>query len=161
MTIRKGSLTRVDPRYTNQYYYTIRPKVCERANGMCYACAKPVGKSWRCHHIRPVNRGGTNDLKNLVCLCISCHDFVHRDFFYKRKLGRRQCFVGVNPLTGRKQVQRWFKYYLVLKRPSPRAAPILRKLCRLAGETPKWMDGSPRTRRIASAETAVIVARLD
>ena len=156
MRTRKPSRTKDDPRDTNYYHYTVRPKVYERAKGMCYACAKPVGESWRCHHIQPVKDGGTNDLKNLVCLCISCHDFVHRDCFYKRKLKSRVCFVGIDPRTGRKGVRRWFMYCLVSKRPSPRAAPILRRLCRLAGEMPKWMDGSPRSQRIASAKNVVL-----
>jgi len=82
-----------DSRDTNHYHYTIRPKVYERAKGMCYACVRPVGRHWCCHHIRPVRRGGTNDLKNLVCLCVTCHDFVHTDRFHKRKLKRRLCFV--------------------------------------------------------------------
>jgi len=138
--LRMYTTAKEDPRDTNHYYYTVRPKVYERAKGLCYACARRVGRSWRCHHIRPVSHGGTNDLKNLVCLCISCHDFVHGDCFYKRNLNRRVCFVGINPVTGRKVVRRRINYCWVRKRPSPRAAPILRRLCRLAREMPEWMD---------------------
>jgi hypothetical protein len=129
-----------DPRDTNRYYYTIRPMVYKRAKGMCYACGKFVGMKWECHHIRPVHRGGTNDLKNLVCLCRSCHRFLHGDCRFKRRLKKRLCFVGINLGTGRKEVRRWFNYCLVRKTPSARAKPVLLKLIKLAGEEIPWIE---------------------
>lgn len=107
-----------DPRDTNRYFYTIRPAVYKRANGKCYACNKPVdigteNKRWECHHVRPVSRGGTNALKNLVCLCVKCHRFVHSgEITYKRKLKHREYFIGVDSRTG-KRVVRWWNYKLV------------------------------------------------
>ncbi len=83
-----------DPRDTNRYYYTIRPMVYGRARGRCYACDRRIGRNWECHHIRPVRRGGTNELKNLVCLCLNCHGFVHGNCRYKRRLKKRVCFVA-------------------------------------------------------------------
>ena len=30
------------------------------------------------HHILPVNRGGSNDWSNLMSLCHSCHEKIHK-----------------------------------------------------------------------------------
>ena len=29
------------------------------------------------HHIIPISEGGTNDIKNLICLCKNCHCMIH------------------------------------------------------------------------------------
>jgi 5-methylcytosine-specific restriction endonuclease McrA len=129
-------MTRVDPRDTNAYVYTIRPKVYEIAKGKCYACRKAVGpgtkhKSWECHHIRPVCRGGTNALTNLVCLCLKCHNFVHsEDVRYRRKLSHRQYFIGVDRRTG-KRIVRWWDHVLVHRKRTT-SNPRLRRLYELA-----------------------------
>ena len=61
--------------------------------------------------------------------------FYCRDSRTRFRLNRRLCFVGFDPRTGGKKVIRWLNYCLVRKRPSDRAAPIFRKLCKLADET--------------------------
>jgi len=125
-----------DPRYTNQYFYTVRPAVLKQAKGKCSACRRRVGpgtsrKTWECHHILPISCGGTNALDNLVCLCVECHRFVHAgDITYKRKLSRREYFIGRDILSG-KGVVRWSNYRLV-KRESTTKNPRLRKLRKLA-----------------------------
>ena len=30
------------------------------------------------HHIRPISEGGTHDESNLMSLCVSCHERIHR-----------------------------------------------------------------------------------
>ena len=30
------------------------------------------------HHIRPISDGGTNDERNLMSLCVSCHEKIHQ-----------------------------------------------------------------------------------
>ena len=32
-----------------------------------------------CHHIIPVNHGGTNEPENLMALCRSCHNKIHHE----------------------------------------------------------------------------------
>jgi endogenous inhibitor of DNA gyrase (YacG/DUF329 family) len=34
----------------------------------------------QCHHITPYNEGGTNDLSNLVTLCVRCHTKIHNGY---------------------------------------------------------------------------------
>jgi len=123
-----------DPRDTNQYFYTIRPKVLQRANGRCYGCFRPVAMKrgdWACHHVMPVSKGGTNALDNLVCLCVECHQFVHAgNIKYKRKLPRREYFIGRDIETGRR-VMRWWNYRWAYRKRTTKN-PRLRKLRALA-----------------------------
>ena len=53
--------------------YIARHPLCERclANGKFRAAAEV-------HHILPVSRGGTNEENNLMALCWSCHQKIHR-----------------------------------------------------------------------------------
>ena len=51
------------------------------AHPLCEMCARdgrltPVEEV---HHILPVTKGGTNDESNLMSLCRSCHNKVHRE----------------------------------------------------------------------------------
>ena len=43
----------------------------------CQGCGAP--KPLTVHHIRPRELGGTNDLRNLLTLCVACHDYVEPD----------------------------------------------------------------------------------
>lgn len=125
-----------DPRDTNHYFYTIRPRILKLARGKCYACFRRVGPGtkrniWQCHHILPVSRGGTNDLNNLVCLCLKCHELVHAgDIRYKQKLAKREYFIGRDIDTG-KRVVRWWGYRWVYRKRKLRN-PRLRRLRKLA-----------------------------
>ena len=44
---------------------------------ICWACG---GRAVHRHHIIPISKGGTNSLKNLVPLCIGCHQTVRGHF---------------------------------------------------------------------------------
>lgn len=60
--------TRIRNRYMVEHPY------CEQ----CYAEGRMV-MATECHHIIPVNRGGTHDTANLKALCQSCHNKVHHE----------------------------------------------------------------------------------
>jgi hypothetical protein len=126
-----------DIRGTNNWFYTIRPKVYRRDNGRCYASSKGVGKTpgdWTCHHVRPVELGGSHDLDNLVCLCLKCHRFVHTEYIrYKRRLKRRVYFIRVDGAGHR--VVRWLNYCLVARHRRTNN-PRLRRLYKLANGIP-------------------------
>ena len=76
-----------------------REEVMRRAGFKCEVCFTPVvlrhrrnsaGAIAHTHHIIPLSRGGTHDLDNLQCLCVSCHQAQHPD----------------NPNVGRKTYRR-------------------------------------------------------
>ena len=50
------------------------------AHPLCEKCA--VGgrfvKAALVHHVKPIADGGTNDAENLMSLCVSCHEKMHR-----------------------------------------------------------------------------------
>ena len=50
----------------------IRKAVYERDNYTCRKCNKKLTKP-HAHHLIPWERGGTNDLSNLLTLCGRCH----------------------------------------------------------------------------------------
>lgn len=53
----------------------VRPRVVLRDNYSCQSCGikSPLGRRLHVHHILPRWLGGTNELSNLITLCISCH----------------------------------------------------------------------------------------
>lgn len=47
----------------------------------CQHCGRREGNAdLHVHHIRPVEKGGTNDLENLTTLCLLCHNKLHRHY---------------------------------------------------------------------------------
>ncbi len=42
--------------------------------GSCYACGHHKHTEW--HHITPRAEGGTDERRNLIELCVSCHDIA-------------------------------------------------------------------------------------
>ncbi len=42
-------------------------------NGFCWWCSKPLDGIYHIDHVIPLNRGGTNWPKNIVCTCPSCN----------------------------------------------------------------------------------------
>jgi hypothetical protein len=96
----------------------IRKKTYGLAEGRCQACGKRLSKGWHCHHILPVGSGGTDDRRNLICLCIECHKFAHGwngCRYYSRKLKKRQYFIGTDIRTG-KRVVRWWGHCMVTRK---------------------------------------------
>lgn len=50
----------------------LRLSVFERDGWACVYCKTEVGP-FECDHIHPVSRGGTDDLENLCCACVTCN----------------------------------------------------------------------------------------
>ena len=54
----------------------IREQVFKRDKYRCQNCGAS-GVRLNCHHIVPLNKGGTNQLSNLISLCEKCHAKIH------------------------------------------------------------------------------------
>lgn len=50
------------------------------AHPLCEKCAEAgrFVKAVMVHHVKPITDGGTNDAENLMSLCASCHEKMHR-----------------------------------------------------------------------------------
>ena len=50
------------------------------AHPLCEKCAETgrYVKAALVHHVKPIADGGTNDEENLMSLCVSCHEKIHR-----------------------------------------------------------------------------------
>lgn len=57
------------------------PLVLARATNLCEArLQKCQGRAQRIpHHRKLRSQGGTNSLANLLAVCWSCHDYIHRN----------------------------------------------------------------------------------
>ena len=53
-----------------------RRAVRNRDGWRCRECGK-VGRL-EVHHVRPLKDGGSNDLDNLLTLCVGCHKAAHK-----------------------------------------------------------------------------------
>jgi 5-methylcytosine-specific restriction endonuclease McrA len=71
-------------------------KVYSRSHGKCVICGCKTSAEWKLlttpgslrrrfylwdaeiHHKKPVIDGGTNDISNLILLCIPCHKAIHK-----------------------------------------------------------------------------------
>lgn len=53
----------------------------------CEACAKqyPINNGLQIHHILFRSHGGSDDVKNCICLCVNCHDRAHGSKNYVSK----------------------------------------------------------------------------
>ena len=53
-------------------------RVYLRGGGRCLACHKKITrKQAQCDHILKVEHGGGNEISNLRCLCVKCHQLRH------------------------------------------------------------------------------------
>lgn len=50
--------------------------IAERDNYECQLCGRPASDV---HHILFRSHGGSDDSRNLICLCRKCHDLAHSD----------------------------------------------------------------------------------
>lgn len=56
----------------------LRKHVWLAAHRSCAACRRKITlAAMHCDHILPVEKGGTDHLRNLRCLCVACHKFRH------------------------------------------------------------------------------------
>ena len=56
-------------------YEALRTKLPELLGRKCRRCGSSNNIEY--HHIKPLSMGGSNDLENLIPLCVDCHDYVH------------------------------------------------------------------------------------
>jgi len=70
----------VTPGTENQDWIEIRQAVWKRDKSQCQSCGKHRGKGiWLVvHHMKPVNKGGSSEIDNLILLCKKCHKWEHR-----------------------------------------------------------------------------------
>ena len=70
----------VTPGFENREWKEIRQEVWKRDKFQCQCCEKHGGKEiWLIvHHMKPVNRGGSSRMENLILLCEECHKWEHR-----------------------------------------------------------------------------------
>lgn len=66
----------------NDSWWTIRAEVVARDKGKCFYCKVEQdprnGIHHECHHIRPLSRGGTTSMSNLMLVCKTCHEKKHK-----------------------------------------------------------------------------------
>lgn len=55
-----------------------RKELVQRLGARCERCG--VGVRIDVHHIKPLRLGGTNDYRNLLLLCRTCHQLWHKTF---------------------------------------------------------------------------------
>ena len=84
----------IDPEYDSQYCYgheesfygrgryppdwdARREAVWDRQAGRCGRCGDRVGDDGEVHHVVHLSDGGSNELDNLVGLCVDCHALMH------------------------------------------------------------------------------------
>lgn len=60
-------------------FQSVKPQVRERSGGLCEARVSPrcSGRGTHVHHRQLRSQGGTNDVENLLDVCVSCHSFIH------------------------------------------------------------------------------------
>lgn len=51
--------------------------------GKCLLCGGPIEHD---HHVGPRSKGGSDTIGNLAGICFACHDKVHKDKEYEKKL---------------------------------------------------------------------------
>jgi len=74
MKLEKWERSYEQPYFKKTISEEIIRQVKERDNNKCVNCGKNVEVI---HHIYPKGRGGKDELNNLICLCLECHDMVH------------------------------------------------------------------------------------
>lgn len=78
-TVRKADQTR-------QELSKLKPYYLEKYSFRCRRCHKSFSsRKLHLHHIRPLARGGTNEEKNIVVLCQTCHIKEHRNILSNEK----------------------------------------------------------------------------
>ena len=60
--------------YKDPAYAKHRQHAFERQRGRCGKCGVELQPGlWQADHIVPLSKGGSNDVTNLLCVCIPCH----------------------------------------------------------------------------------------
>lgn len=81
--LKKGALAHGTPAYeesgmwSSDYWTALKERTMERDGNKCQICGGQ-GKLLEVHHIMPKYLNGHNHPRNLITLCDTCHDEVHR-----------------------------------------------------------------------------------
>lgn len=73
----------------------VHDAVSAMQEGRCLMCQDPIEHY---HHIKPRKKGGSDTMGNLAGLCFSCHDKVHKNEEYSKKLEEKK--KGMNKKYG-------------------------------------------------------------
>lgn len=57
-------------------WHKLRMECLKRDKFTCQRCEKTSRQGMQAHHIVPRDRGGADDIHNLITLCNKCHDVV-------------------------------------------------------------------------------------
>jgi 5-methylcytosine-specific restriction endonuclease McrA len=80
-------------------YYNVKAYVLDRDNYTCQHCkGKSKDKRLHCHHIIWQSEDGADTEGNLICLCETCHDALHRGEFelsYKKSKTKHATEIGI------------------------------------------------------------------
>ena len=81
----KPEKTRIDHKSTA--YKRLQQAVVERDKEKCRVCGKHTVYLNGVHHVKPLARGGSDTIENMVLLCIDpCHDGFHKLAKYKGRM---------------------------------------------------------------------------
>jgi len=81
------------------FWHSYRFEALKRDNFSCQECGvKRRDQELDVHHIRPLSRGGTNELDNLITLCKECHKNKHRKY-EGHSLSKSQASLGEYIIT--------------------------------------------------------------
>jgi hypothetical protein len=90
----------VTPGYEDQNWKEIRNEVWKRDKGFCRCCGKhrTEGSILVVHHMKPVNKGGSSRMENLILLCEDCHKWEHRMLTWVGPGARYSYQASISPL---------------------------------------------------------------
>ena len=97
-------------------YESTKAYVLERDNYKCQSCkGKSKDKKLEVHHIIYRRNGGTNKPSNLLTLCSTCHDLVHKDQLILTKYQLKACVNTIDATQVSIISKRIWEYLLSLK----------------------------------------------
>jgi len=78
------------------YWKALKEFIWKRDGKRCIRCELPVSlTSSECHHVRLKELGGTDSARNLITLCLTCHDYLHSTS-YANLLPNDRAFIASN-----------------------------------------------------------------
>lgn len=109
----------------------LRRRVWEAAKKRCTGCGIVLDLSQvLCHHIREVADGGTDDVRNLMCLCVNCHKFTQDWAGYKHYWRRLKCGCRIRVAYGPRAIpSQRVRKALKIQWPPPFQIDLIRDLC--------------------------------
>lgn len=78
---RRTKKARDDANFDQRQFAMARAVCMIDSKCTCSICGLQSDRN-RIHHIIPVTSGGSNEQSNLMCLCNSCHQLVHKEVYF-------------------------------------------------------------------------------